>query len=60
MSVFDKVRSNSTTDERQTPGSQEVGAEAEHVCVFCGRDFDPTATRDCPTCGAELVYHGDR
>lgn len=59
MSVFDKVRSNSTTDERRTPGSQ-AAVETEHVCVFCGRDFDPAETRDCPTCGAELIYRGDR
>lgn len=59
MSVFDKVRPSAEKKGRRD-GSDERASATEHVCVFCRRDFDPERTRDCPACGAELVYHGTR
>jgi predicted RNA-binding Zn-ribbon protein involved in translation (DUF1610 family) len=31
----------------------------EHVCDFCGADFDASRGR-CPDCGAEIIVRGAR
>lgn len=42
-----------------TDESETADRDDEHVCDFCGADFDANRGR-CPDCGAEIIVRGAR
>ncbi|WP_132058744.1 hypothetical protein [Halorussus amylolyticus] len=55
-----KSKSSSTAKSTATESNRrERARDDEHVCDFCGTDFDANLGA-CPDCGAEIIVRGRR